>query len=119
MVEDDVLVSTVVLPALEAAGHEVRLCHSADHALEALREHSYDALFTDVVMPGRMDGHDLARWCRVHRPELAVVLATGYSARAGAAIDGKLLSKPYSIDELLQALDEAASQQARTAAAHA
>lgn len=106
MVEDDALVASVVSPALEAAGHTVRLCHNADQAL-ALLEAGWqgDVLFTDVVMPGTLSGMDLVAWCRAHRPQLRTVVATGYTtqhAEPGVTV----LRKPYEIDDLLMALQE-------------
>jgi len=107
MAEDDALVSSVVAPALEAAGHTVRLCHTADEA-QALLMSGWqgDVLFTDVVMPGTLSGMDLVAWCREHRPELRAVVATGYTtqhAEPGVIV----LRKPYEIQDLLIALQEA------------
>lgn len=109
MVEDDLLVSSVVMPALQAEGHEVRLCRSADEALALLQAGGgFDVLFTDVVMPGSLSGADLARWCREHRPALPVVLATGYSAQE--IPEGvRLVRKPYGVDALLAQLQAAAA----------
>ncbi|MES2482576.1 MAG: ATP-binding protein [Pseudomonadota bacterium] len=113
MVEDDVLVSNVVVAALEAAGHHVTPCSRASEAVAALSAaqdgaHRFDVLFTDIVMPGDMDGHDLAVWCREHHPDTAIVLTTGYSAKA-AGSTALLLRKPFAIEDLLSALDRAAS----------
>lgn len=107
MVEDDLLVSSVVVPALQAEGHEVRLCRSADEALAMLAgPEAFDVLFTDVVMPGSMSGADLAHWCREHRPALPVVLATGYSAQE--IPEGvRVLRKPYGVDAVLAQLQAA------------
>ncbi len=107
MVEDDPLVASVVAPALEAAGHTVAHCVTADDAKEALRENwqFFDAVFTDVVMPGAMTGYDLAQWCRDELPQLPVLLATGYSAEAPRS-DFPTLRKPYPLDELLEALQQ-------------
>src|SRR5205085_1902607 len=52
-VEDDLLVSSVVVPALRAAGHAVRHCHTGDAAARALQDGGlFDVVFSDVVMPG-------------------------------------------------------------------
>ena len=100
-VEDDLLVSSVVVPALRAAGHTVRHCLTGDAAARALQDGGlFDIVFTDVVMPGTMSGLDLAAWCQANIPALAVVVATGYTTQhidAGV----KVLSKPYSIEALL------------------
>lgn len=112
MVEDDVLISSVVAPALEAGGHRVVLCGHADEARAVLaRGEPFDVLFTDVVMPGSMSGVDLVQWCARHLPGLPAVVATGYSMQAP---DGQrhLLRKPYSVDDLLRALHEAVARAA-------
>jgi len=106
-VEDDLLVSSVVVPALRAAGHAVRHCLNGDAAARALQDGGlFDVVFTDVVMPGTMSGLDLAAWCRANVPELAVIVATGYTTQH---IDTgiKVLSKPYSIETLLKELQYA------------
>ena len=106
-VEDDLLVSSVVVPALRAAGHAVRHCHTGDAAARALQDGGlFDIVFTDVVMPGAMSGLDLAAWCQANIPELAVIVATGYTTQhIEAGI--KVLSKPYSIETLLKELQYA------------
>ena len=103
-VEDDLLVSSVVVPALRAAGHTVRHCLTGDAAASALQDGGlFDVVFTDVVMPGSMSGLDLAAWCKANIPAMAVIVATGYTTQH---IDTgvKVLSKPYSIDALLMEL---------------
>lgn len=104
VVEDDPLVASVVAPALEAEGHTVELLTSADAAVLRLssRVH-FDVVFTDVVMPGAMDGLELAMWVREHRPDVAVLVATGYAPRDPEA-GSEVLRKPYRISDLLNAL---------------
>ena len=103
-VEDDLLVSSVVVPALRAAGHTVRHCLTGDAAARALQDGGlFDVVFTDVVMPGAMSGLDLAAWCQANIPAMAVIVATGYTTQhIDAGI--KVLSKPYSIEKLLAEL---------------
>ena len=106
-VEDDLLVSSVVVPALRAAGHTVRHCLTGEAAERALQDGGlFDVVFTDVVMPGTMSGLDLAAWCQANIPAMAVIVATGYTTQhidAGV----KVLSKPYSIETLLMELQYA------------
>jgi len=106
-VEDDLLVSSVVVPALRAAGHTVRHCLTGEAAARALQDGGlFDVVFTDVVMPGAMSGLDLAAWCHANIPAMAVIVATGYTTQhieAGV----KVLSKPYSIETLLMELQYA------------
>ena len=109
MAEDDVLVASVVVPALEEEGHTVQLCGTADEARDVLARDPgrFDVVFSDVVMPGAMTGVDLAAWCREHVPDLRVVIATGYMAQPSDP-DVRVLRKPYGIDAVLVALQEAA-----------
>ena len=106
-VEDDLLVSSVVVPALRAAGHTVRHCLTGDAAVRALQDGGlFDVVFTDVVMPGTLSGLDLAAWCQTNIPAMAVIVATGYTTQhieAGV----KVLSKPYSMELLLKELQYA------------
>jgi len=103
-VEDDLLVSSVVVPALRASGHTVRHCLNGDAAVRALQDGGlFDVVFTDVVMPGTVSGLDLARWCQANMPSMAVVVATGYTTQHIDA-DVKVFSKPYSIEDLLSEL---------------
>jgi signal transduction histidine kinase len=108
MVEDDALVASVVAPALESEGHRVTVLGTAEQAQDVLqqRDMAFDVLFTDIVMPGRASGLDLTAWCRTQRPALAIVIATGYSAR-DIESDLIVLRKPYTIDALLLALQDA------------
>ncbi|HEX7688611.1 MAG TPA: ATP-binding protein [Burkholderiaceae bacterium] len=107
-VEDDLLVSSVVVPALRAAGHSVKHCLTGEAALRALQDGQlHDVVFTDVVMPGSVSGLDLAAWCQANMPGMAVIVATGYTTQH---IDPgiKVLSKPYSMEDLLAELQVAA-----------
>lgn len=115
MVEDDPLVSDIVVPALEQAGHRITHCSSADAAMALLeRGRAFDVLFSDIVMPGRLSGLDLAAWCRRECPTLPVVLATGYSDQQ-APPDRVVLSKPYSIETLIRSLIDAIGRAEREA----
>ncbi|CAN5472417.1 hypothetical protein BH10PSE17_BH10PSE17_02300 [soil metagenome] len=119
MVEDDSLVSSVVAPALEALGHAVRLCENADAALHVLDEAvGFDVLFTDIVMPGKLSGLDLAHWCRRNRPSMPILVTTGYTAEEPDQTL-RVIRKPYSIEsvaESLQAVTEVAPSKAHAVA---
>ena len=107
MVEDDALVASVVASALRTAGHCVRVCNSADDAVAVLGTgEPFDVLFTDVVMPGTMNGIDLVTWAQTHRPELAAVVATGYADNVNA-LTVPVIRKPYDIETLQGFLIEA------------
>lgn len=108
LVEDDDDVRDMVSAALSASGFDVRTAVTADEALQqfASGEH-YDAVLTDVVMPGEMSGVDLADHLRKHQPAVGVVVATGYSERAVHLAGVKALAKPYDLRQAVEALNAA------------
>jgi CheY-like chemotaxis protein len=110
LVEDDPAVATMVTEMLRDLGYEVRHAPAAAAALEVLeREPCFDLMFSDMVMPGGMDGIELAREVARRLPDLPVLLTTGFSPAASAAQrEGRrLLPKPYTIEALSAALQAA------------
>jgi PAS domain S-box-containing protein len=110
LVEDNVDVAEVTCGLLEQLGHRVSLVGSAAEALRWLTEaeRAPDLVVSDVVMAGDMNGLGLARELRRERPEIRVLLVTGYSREAQAIGDEfPLLSKPYQLEELSRALQAA------------
>jgi signal transduction histidine kinase len=104
LAEDNVALAEVTTALLEGHGCQVVRAGDANEALKAFAlEGPFDAVLSDVVMPGDMDGLELARRLREQAPELPVVLTSGY-APAAAAQDIAILSKPYTEHELLIAL---------------
>lgn len=101
VVDDDPLVGAGTAMMLEEMGHGVTVASSAQEALALLaREPVPDLVVTDHVMPG-MTGLELAERLRRDRPDLPVVLATGYAEVAqGAAPWLPRLSKPYRQEDL-------------------
>ena len=101
VVEDDALVRAYVDAQLRSLGYRTLLAANADEAL-ALAEAGaeYDLLFTDVIMPGSMNGRQLADSVRMRRPALRVLFTSGYTENAivhhGRLDPGVLLlAKPY------------------------
>ncbi|WP_051971987.1 response regulator [Massilia sp. 9096] len=104
-VEDDPLVREAVVRALEEAGFEVLVAASGDEALARLDKGlEVDVMFSDIVMPGKLSGVDLAGLLRERRPGLPVVLATGYTDQRVAIPGVQVLSKPYEIGRLVDLL---------------
>jgi PAS domain S-box-containing protein len=109
LTEDDPSVAGIVEVMLGDLGHQVIRAANAEEALQILRsEAEIDLLLSDVVMPGGMNGVDLAKQAVELRPQVKVLLSSGY---AGESIDGSLaqggwafLRKPYLASELAQAL---------------
>ena len=108
VVEDNAEVGTFAETLLSEQGHDVKLATSAEQALEFVRQHQFDLVFSDVVMPG-MGGLRLAEILECERPELPVVLATGYSQEiAESGTRGRaVILKPYRLVTLQSAIEEA------------
>jgi CheY-like chemotaxis protein len=96
---------------LEHLGYEVTHAASATAALGALaNDRQVDIVFSDVMMPGGMNGVELAREIRTRLPHLPVLLTSGYveAAQKAAAAEGvHVLAKPYRLEDLAAALHEA------------
>ena len=105
LAEDDASVAAITETMLRNLGHQVTRTLDAHQALAALKsEHDFDLLMTDVLMPGGMNGVELAREVATLRPQMEVLLISGY---AGESLDEALadgvwpfLKKPYLQDEL-------------------
>ena len=105
LVEDNPDVAVVSASLLEQLGYTVRWVSDADAALIEIERNAIDLVFSDIVMPGRMDGLALARHLKASRPGLPILLATGYSdAAADVRGDFPILRKPYEIRQLGQAI---------------
>ncbi len=106
LVEDDEMVRFYAETQLATLGYRVLSAGNGPEALEVIRaRHDIDLLFTDVVMPGGMDGCALAEAARTLRPALKVLYTSGYTENAimhhGRLEPGvHLLSKPYRRGEL-------------------
>ena len=107
VVEDNEAVGRFATEMLEDLGYGTRWVGNADAALSVLarEELSFDAVFSDVIMPG-MNGVELAQTIRRKHPGLPVVLTSGYSnVLAQEGRHGfELLQKPYSVDALARVL---------------
>ena len=107
LVEDDDEVAALVSEMLDQLGYQVVQTKSAAAALGALANgRSIDIVFSDIMMPGGMNGLDLAREIRARRG-LPVLLTSGYpeATKFKADAEGfRVLPKPYRIEELAAAL---------------
>ncbi|MHB2267340.1 ATP-binding protein [Aliihoeflea sp. PC F10.4] len=101
MVDDDVLIAMSSVDMLEDLGHEVVEANSGEAALRYLAENEvFDLMITDFSMP-RMNGAQLAKAARELRPNLPIILATGYAELPdGSEIDLPRLGKPYTQQQL-------------------
>lgn len=106
LAEDDDMVRRYAQHQLAALGYKVIAAATGPEALEIIRQRDdVDLLFTDIVMPGGMNGRQLAEAAQAIHPELKVLYTSGYSENA-VTHDGRLdtgvqlLSKPYRRVEL-------------------
>jgi signal transduction histidine kinase/CheY-like chemotaxis protein len=108
VVEDDDEVAALTVEMIHQLGYDTTRVASAEAALGALADRrSVDIVFSDVMMPGRMNGVELAQEIRRRRPNLPVLLTSGYAEAARRKATGqqiKIIPKPYRIDELRDAL---------------
>jgi CheY-like chemotaxis protein len=107
LVEDNPDVASASTGLLEQLGYSVRWALNTDVALKEIERNGIDLVFSDIVMPGRLDGLGLARVIQQKHPGLPILLATGYSeALRTAQSDFKVLQKPYEMHELSRAIIE-------------
>ncbi len=111
LVEDEPSVRKVLTRGLERKGCRVTAVEDADAALALLRQGiAVDILLSDVMMPG-MDGVTLAMHTAQLRPEIRLVLMSGYAElprhREAKTLGVRFLSKPFALDDLMLALAEA------------
>ena len=105
LVEDDAALREALADTLQLAGYAFDAVGSAEHALRALAQESFDLVISDVNMPG-MDGHQLLAQLRIDYPYLPVLLMTAYATveRAVAAMQlgaADYLVKPFEPKTLL------------------
>jgi len=102
IVEDEAAVRGLVCSVLRRFGYEVIEANTGVEALQLWSQHrgTIDLLLTDIVMPGGMNGRQLAEWLLADQPDLPVIYTSGYAADAVSGdfkfIDGQnFLQKPY------------------------
>lgn len=114
LVEDSSEVSCITVEYLHELGHSVAAVPEAELAITKLGEEAFDAVMTDVRLPG-MSGIELAKSLIKSHPTLPVVIASGYGSINVELMLGEkartvfVLPKPYDLDALARTLDEAAS----------
>lgn len=101
-VDDDPLVRALLATALRGNGFTVMVADSAAEAFSVFREHAkeIDLLITDIQMPG-IDGPSLAAALQLKRPELKVLLISGYCSSEQLVSGFEFLAKPFAINGLL------------------
>jgi CheY-like chemotaxis protein len=114
LVEDSDEVSCITVEYLQELGHQVVAVAEAEKALTRLKNEVFDAVMTDIRLPG-MSGIELARSLAKSNPNLPVVIASGYGALNLEFLLGEklrtvlMLPKPYDLPDLERTLNEAAA----------
>ncbi|HEY4986642.1 MAG TPA: PAS domain S-box protein [Bradyrhizobium sp.] len=112
VVEDDPFVRSHAITSLESLGYRVTAAVDGNDALQKLgTDIPIDVLFTDIIMPGGFNGWELAERARQERPELRVLLTSGYALETLTTQQrlrdwSAVLTKPYRKVELARRLRE-------------
>ncbi len=115
VVEDNSEVRSLTLRRLSGLGYEVLTAENGPRAVELLQEtDKIDLVLSDVVMPGGMSGFDVVRWVSENRPEIKILLTSGFAPdlareHGGDGVTAPLLRKPYTQQELAGAVRTALS----------
>ncbi len=107
-VDDDPIILLNTTTVLSDMGHEVLEAHSGRSALEVLQKEDVDLMITDYAMP-RMTGGELVEAAKTVKPDLKIIVASGYAELPdGAALNVPRLAKPFTDSELARAIAELA-----------
>lgn len=102
VVEDEVVLRMAVSAHLRDVGFIVVEAVSADEAIELVSANrAIQLVFSDVMMPGTMNGNELAAWISGRYPEIRVLLASGVDQRGP-----HFIAKPYSFTELQRRIEQ-------------
>ena len=120
IVEDEPQVSRVLARQLEADGHSVQLALDAEEAQGLLvSDHTLpDLVLTDLIMPGRIQGHELAQWVRETYPSISVAMMSGYESESErrqypSVVDLPFIQKPIDRERLRAIVAEAIGKRAK------
>ena len=111
VVEDEPMVRSLAVDILSDAGFETVEAGDAAQALTVLTsdDQEIDVLLTDVRMPGRMDGFELADIAKRRWPQLRVIVTSGYFDTRDVPSGTNILHKPYSTSDLVKRVKLAAA----------
>jgi CheY-like chemotaxis protein len=107
VVDDEIFVRQMAVDAIEDAGYHVLEAGDADEALQCLETHADIAvMFSDIRMPGSMDGVGLAAMVEARWPNVAVILTSGHMHVDDLPSTARFLPKPYRTSVLTARIDE-------------
>jgi two-component system, response regulator PdtaR len=108
IVEDEFLIAISASAVFERAGFDTVEASNADEAIAVLKERDVDLIFTDIRMPGSMDGLRLARYVRDRWPPIKIMVTSGHHLiQNGDLPDGGVfLPKPYTDAAVIAAISQ-------------
>ena len=108
IVEDEPLLRDFLCSIIEDAGGTPVSVERAEEALQILRQQKWDMLITDVRTPGELDGWDLAWAAHDYRPDLPVIVNSGWSNRFDAALPptASFVEKPWAVEHMLSMVEQ-------------
>jgi CheY-like chemotaxis protein len=112
LVEDEVLIRLMIADELRGQGLQVLEASNADEALTILESSlAVHLLFTDVRMPGRMDGLALAKLAQARFPRLKLIIASSREPEepSRASADA-FISKPYDLNQVVEQVEKILAQ---------
>src|ERR1700735_3123549 len=113
IVDDEVLIRLVLGDFLKGCGFDIVEAGNAAEAVEIIEQGGVkvDLVFSDIRMPGEMDGFGLAKWVREYHSDLPVFLASGDVGKTNIAhelcAEEQLFAKPYDLDEVANKIRQA------------
>lgn len=98
VVDDEAMVRMPICEYLRDCGFTVLEAGDAAEAIDAIDHSHVDLVFSDIRMPGSLDGVGLAHWVRAHHPDIHVILTSGYDGGRGGKrdVEVRFIEKPYS-----------------------
>lgn len=107
VVEDEALIRIAIVDELELAGFQVLEADTADRAIAVIEDHpQVQLIFTDIDMPGTMDGLKLAAFVRDRWPPIKIIVTSGRVIPNAASLpdDVPFVTKPYEFDRVITAI---------------
>jgi len=117
VVDDEAGLLELAVETLENLGYKTITASSGEQALECLQEHpEIQMLFSDVVMPGRLNGYQLAEQACARYPSLSILLTSGFTSKSAISngqerFKAHLLNKPYAQAEMAHRISQLLSQE--------
>ena len=110
LVEDDLALCNLMGDILQSKGYFVFKTHSQTVALAELKNRTFQLLLTDIVIPGELDGIELANASIQIQSELSVIYMTGYTDKSVSSLTGPVLRKPVTVETLLSTIEKTLSE---------